>query len=164
MDSQIALVPGVYSGQTGKKRTLIDILGHTCIYTFDEVESLFLADSTTGRPTVRATTCTPRSFIAAVGDSPRRTFSEQEARYLRSGVVSFRPRRLCNKKERMLFFPPEEESTDQKTAADTSVVTPKVVTVTSVVAKPTDGDRPKEANKPVYHRLQEGFRKMLRRS
>jgi hypothetical protein len=154
----------LYVGQTAKKRTLIEVLGRTCIYTFDDVVPLLLTDLESGKPTVRATTCTPRSFIAAVGGVPNRSFTEEEARYLRSGVVSFRPRRLCNKKERALFFPPDEDSTDRKAAAEVPVVTPKAVAESGSVDKSTDGDEPKKAKEPWYRCFQKGCRKILRRS
>ena len=153
MGSQIMLVPGVYVGETGKRRTLITVLGHTYVYTFDDVERRATAGSDDGIPTVKATTCTPRSFAAAVGSSPVRHFSEAEAAHLRAGVVSYRSRRLCNKMERTLFFPKDDVSEqvgEEKTLAED----PLKPANPSTVAKPSDGAETKPTNEPWYRRFQ----------
>lgn len=99
---------GVYEGKSGNKRTLLTVVGRTCVYAFSAIDR----DPDDTGQAIGVTTCSARTFAQAVGDAPSIEFSPEETRRLLRRSTAMRPRRRCNKVERALFFPAQERKSD----------------------------------------------------
>lgn len=97
MKTKFNLVPGIYRRDNRPGRMLLGMVAGRCVYSFD-----YYINS----PRINASCCSPRSFLAAAGDTPSIVFTASDLAKLAEKMRSLRSFKHCNRFARWLFWGP----------------------------------------------------------
>ncbi len=145
--------PGVYRSTSGEMRMLYGVVLGKCIQSYGTPPNT---------PVIHALSGSAKRFRNTMGGEPVRAFTRRELEGYLPLLIAYRPRRLCNKFDRWLFFTPQGKA---ELAALIMASTPEPLSIIQArempsKSAPAPSHVNKEAKAPIPIRLRRAWQNL----